>query len=130
LGGTRATGVLGAGHFTAHVEAPVRFRDGLAALAAEAPDLLIETGPHPILLDLAGDVPELTAARIATLERGGDDDEIFLGALGRAFVAGAPVRLAPAEGRPQLFVVAAKSEAALRAQAGRLAEHVERNPAL
>jgi acyl transferase domain-containing protein/acyl carrier protein len=86
---------LSADHWSRHVEAPVRFFDGLTALAAEGPDVLLEVGPHSVLLGLATGVPELPARRLPSLERGADDAEVILSSLGALFVAGASARFTP-----------------------------------
>ncbi|WP_437692902.1 SDR family NAD(P)-dependent oxidoreductase [Sorangium sp. So ce176] len=120
--------IAGPEHWVRHLEAPVRFADGLAALAAEDVDVALEVGAHPVLLGLAALSPRFAAERIPSLERGEDDAAAVLEALGRLFVAGAPVEM---EGKPdlaRLFVLSARSEAALRAQAERLWSHVESHP--
>ena len=127
--GRRAEGTLGADHWVRHVGEPVRFADGAAALQAEGSAVLLEVGPHPVLLDLASDVPGFESTRVASLTRGSDDAATMLAALGRLFVTGVPVRLAPEEAdSARLFVVSGKGEAALRAQCERLDAHLARNP--
>ncbi|WP_199694285.1 type I polyketide synthase, partial [Sorangium cellulosum] len=103
--------IAGPEHWVRHLEAPVRFADGLAALAAEDVDVALEVGAHPVLLGLAALSPRFAAERIPSLERGEDDAAAVLEALGRLFVAGAPVEM---EGKPdlaRLFVLSARSEA-------------------
>ncbi|HEX4386842.1 MAG TPA: acyltransferase domain-containing protein, partial [Myxococcales bacterium] len=114
----------GADHWVRHIEAKVRFADGLEATLALGADVLLEVGPHPVLLELAPG----TAERIPSMERGLDEQATMLAALGRLFVAGAPVRLAPDETAAHLFVVSAKSEEALRAQRDELRQHLAAHP--
>ncbi|WP_437515469.1 SDR family NAD(P)-dependent oxidoreductase [Sorangium sp. So ce1099] len=125
-----ADAIAGPEHWVRHLEAPVRFADGLAALAAEQVDVALEVGAHPVLLGLAALSPRFAAARIPSLERGADDATAVLEALGRLFVAGARVELegGPGAGLATLAVLSARSEGALRAQAERLWTHLEAHP--
>jgi acyl transferase domain-containing protein/NADPH:quinone reductase-like Zn-dependent oxidoreductase len=74
-----------------HLSEPVRFGDGLRALAATSPDICLELGPHPTLLSFARAAFAEPPALIPSLRKGRPDREQLLEALGALFLAGAPV---------------------------------------
>ncbi|MEZ4454675.1 MAG: acyltransferase domain-containing protein, partial [Nannocystaceae bacterium] len=94
---------LDAGYWRRHARAPVRFADGVRALLAAGAELVVEVGPHPVLLPAArrgaGEAP---VQWWPTLRRDRDDASTLLAAAGALFVAG--VDLDPARlyaGRPR-----------------------------
>jgi acyl transferase domain-containing protein len=79
-------------YFRRHAREPVRFAEGLAALEAAGATALVEIGPHPTLLGLAGRArPGATWLTAPSLRRGRDDRRELLGALGTLHVHGATV---------------------------------------
>jgi amino acid adenylation domain-containing protein len=86
-----------------HLRRTVRFADGLRCLTADPARLLIEAGPGATLTRLARGAGVAEARAIATQPPGvADGHAAFLGALGRLWVAGAPVdRLAAAGNAPR-----------------------------
>ncbi len=75
-----------------HMREPVRFADGLHALAAAAPDICIEIGPHPVLLTFVRAGGALDAATLVpSLRRGQPDRTAFLDGLGTLFLQGARI---------------------------------------
>jgi NADPH:quinone reductase-like Zn-dependent oxidoreductase/SAM-dependent methyltransferase/NADP-dependent 3-hydroxy acid dehydrogenase YdfG len=70
-----------------HVREAVRFADGLRTLAALKPDLCIEVGPHPTLLNFAEDFP----VRVPTLRKGRADADQLAESLAALYLAGAPL---------------------------------------
>jgi acyl transferase domain-containing protein/acyl carrier protein len=92
--------VTSADYWRRHMREPVRFADGVRALAAAAPEVCIEIGPHPVLLGFVKAAGVLEqAALIPSLRRGRPDDAQFPEALGAAFMRGARIDWAPlAEG--------------------------------
>jgi acyl transferase domain-containing protein/NADPH:quinone reductase-like Zn-dependent oxidoreductase/NADP-dependent 3-hydroxy acid dehydrogenase YdfG len=70
-----------------HVREAVRFADGLRTLAALKPDICIEVGPHPTLLNFAEDFP----VRVPTLRKGRADADQLAESLAALYLAGAPI---------------------------------------
>ncbi len=70
-----------------HAREPVRAQQGLEALGALGVDFLVDVGPHPVMLGLAQRVLDLPGT--GSQRRGVDGHRELLGAVGRAFVAGA-----------------------------------------
>jgi acyl transferase domain-containing protein/NADPH:quinone reductase-like Zn-dependent oxidoreductase/NAD(P)-dependent dehydrogenase (short-subunit alcohol dehydrogenase family)/SAM-dependent methyltransferase/acyl carrier protein len=94
LTGRTATGaeVTRGAYWRDHMRQPVRFADGLAALAETKPGLCIEIGPHPALLSFASAAFGTSAPPLLpSLRRGRPDLEQMLDSLGAAYLAGAPV---------------------------------------
>jgi acyl transferase domain-containing protein/acyl carrier protein len=79
-----------------HLREPVRFADGVRALAAAAPDVCIEIGPHPVLLAFAKASGLLdSTALVPSLRRGQADWAHFQEAVATLFLEGARVASAP-----------------------------------
>jgi len=81
-----------------HLRQTVRFADGLKCLSADPARLLVEAGPGAVLTRLARGA-RVAQARVMATQPPGEADgyAAFLGAIGRLWVAGAPVdRLAAA----------------------------------
>jgi amino acid adenylation domain-containing protein len=84
-------------YWTAQLRATVRFADGIAELAREPDRLYLEVGPGQSLVSLARRHPGRGAGQavVASLPAARDPvpgPEILLGALGRLWLAGQPVR--------------------------------------
>jgi acyl transferase domain-containing protein/NADPH:quinone reductase-like Zn-dependent oxidoreductase/SAM-dependent methyltransferase/acyl carrier protein len=78
------------GYWRRHVREAVRFGDGLGALAALQPDVVLELGPHPTLLPFAKAVLGEQGPRLVpTLRKGRDDWEQLLEAVASLHLAGA-----------------------------------------
>ncbi|WP_437580046.1 SDR family NAD(P)-dependent oxidoreductase [Sorangium sp. So ce887] len=151
----------GADHWAQNLRAPVLFRQGIEAIACEAPTVFVELSPHPVLVKSIERTVKACGASARALPscfRGEDEREGlyaclaalfalgFQPAWGAALGRGEPDALAPAVERaladllgaplgadreapdgppaPIPFVLSAKSDAALRAQAARLHAHV------
>ena len=72
-----------------HARKPVRFAHSIRKLVDEGVAALIEMGPHPTLLALAGRVaPEATWLSAPSLRNGRDDTGQILEAVGKLYVAG------------------------------------------
>jgi acyl transferase domain-containing protein len=72
---------------------PVRFADGVAALAAEGIDILLEIGPQPTLLPLAARCPAAAALTgVPSLVHGKSDVRVLADAAATLAVRGAPLR--------------------------------------
>ncbi|WP_206786067.1 type I polyketide synthase [Amycolatopsis sp. MtRt-6] len=87
-----------AGYWAAHLRRPVRFRQAVAAAAADGHRLFVEVSPHPILrgslartLEAAG----ITDAVVTgTLRRGQDEVRTFAAAAATLYCAGTRITLA------------------------------------
>ena len=76
-----------------HLTEPVRFWDALAlACADDRPTVLIEVGPHPVLLPLAGQLPT-PPALVPVLTRDQDAAIAVAGAVAEAWCNGVPADL-------------------------------------
>jgi amino acid adenylation domain-containing protein len=85
-----------------HLRKTVRFADGLRCLTVDPALLLIEAGPGATLTRLARGAGVAEARAIATQpSEAADKHAAFLGALGRLWVAGAPVDRLAAAGNAQ-----------------------------
>jgi acyl transferase domain-containing protein/NADPH:quinone reductase-like Zn-dependent oxidoreductase/acyl carrier protein len=81
-----------AAYWRRHARDPVRFTACVDALKAAGVTALVEIGPHPTLLGLAGRaVPGAGWAALTSLRRGRDDRREMLTTLGALFVRGAEV---------------------------------------
>ena len=81
-------------YWVSHLRAPVRFADGVGALAAQGATALIELGPDPVLTAMAGEclaTEERPPALVPTLREGRPEPEAAILALGSAHAAGAKV---------------------------------------
>jgi amino acid adenylation domain-containing protein len=80
-------------YWVRHILAPVRFMDGVTALARAGITAFVEVGPSPTLLSLAqSSLPSLkTAAWLPSLSRGRDDWANVLRSLGELYVRGASI---------------------------------------
>ena len=83
----------GASYWARHARGAVRFAAGLEALHAAGVTVLVELGPHPTLLALAGRaVPGGSWTMTGSLRRGHDDRREMLSALAAVHVRGTPVQ--------------------------------------
>ena len=92
-----------AAYWCRHVREPVRFADGLAALAGVGVDVLVEIGPAPVLLGMGRQctpAPDPRAPEahdedervwVPTLRKGRDDRQQMLDAVAELFVRGATI---------------------------------------
>lgn len=89
-GGEAKEEIARAEYWVEHVLAPVQFAAGVQALACQGIGLLVEVGPTPVLLGLAGQngVP---GRRLPSLRKGQSDWQQILSTLAELYVAGAPV---------------------------------------
>ncbi|WP_394845470.1 acyltransferase domain-containing protein [Pendulispora brunnea] len=84
--------IPGAAHWSAQLRQPVRFGDGMKALAELGIDTFIELGPAPTLSSLGrATLPDHTALWLPSLRPGKDEAETFLGSLARLYVTGTDV---------------------------------------
>ena len=117
---------LDAEYWTQSLRQPVLFLPAVEQLAAAGFTLLLEADPHPILAQsLKRCLPSAVAPGniIACAGRNEPEPPTLREALGRLFVRGVALRSPPAA-TAQLVVLSAKTQEALRAQAGQLAEHL------
>ncbi len=92
-----------AAYWRRHAREPVQFVQGLDVLRQAGITALVEIGPHPTLIALAGRAaPDAPWAALPSLRRGRDDRCQMLQALGALYVRGQTVRWdAFAEGEPR-----------------------------
>lgn len=96
---SNVTGELGAaGLFTRtdywrrHVREPVRFADSIVALQAAGVRTIVEIGPQPTLLGMAGlSITKRGVSLIPSLRKAQPDDEQLLSAVGQLYELGHPV---------------------------------------
>ena len=93
----------GAVYWRRHAREPVRFAQGLEALQQAGITALVEIGPHPTLIALAGRAaPAAAWAALPSLRRGRDDQRQMLQTLGGLYVRGQAVGWAAfAQGEPR-----------------------------
>ena len=85
-------GVASAAYWREHVRAPVRFADGMRALAGAGCDAFLEIGPHPVLLGMGREcLPDHPGAWLPSLRRGRGDWEQLLESLAALYVRGTGV---------------------------------------
>ncbi len=84
-------GELSAEYWARHARQPVRFAEGLRALAGLGIGTFLEIGPQPVLSGLGRRTIETGARFVATLRRGHDDRETMAGALAELYTAGVRV---------------------------------------
>ncbi|MFF4528365.1 type I polyketide synthase [Streptomyces sp. NPDC001407] len=93
--GEALTGAEGPDYWSQQVRHPVRFHDGMRAVAALGRTVVVEIGPHPAL---RAHVQEALGADgvtvISTLRRDGKDVRNMLAAAGALFTSGAAIDLA------------------------------------
>jgi acyl transferase domain-containing protein len=81
-----------AAYWREHARQPVRFADGVQALAAQGCNLLLELGPQPVLSGLAREcLAGAAPTTLSSLERRADDWAVLLGSLAQLYAAGAAV---------------------------------------
>ncbi len=81
-----------AAYWREHVRAPVRFADGMRALAGAGCDAFLEIGPHPVLLGMGREcLPDHPGAWLPSLRRGRGDWEQLLESLAALYVRGTGV---------------------------------------
>jgi len=83
-------------YWVQHVRRPVRFADGVASMAAEGVDVLLEIGPQATLLGLARSCLDASGREtpprlLASLHRRKSDGRSMLAALAGLYAAGCPV---------------------------------------
>lgn len=82
----------GPDHWVTHIQKPVRFADGIAALHRLGCDVFVEVGPKPTLARISqACLPAGSGTFLPTLHPGHDDWERTLLTLGELFVRGADV---------------------------------------
>ncbi len=92
LSGQLHTSAPDAAYFRRHAREPVRFADGIRALAAEGCDCFIEMGPHTTLIDMgARCLPDVDAAWLPSLKRGEPDFQVLLGSAAALYTRGAKI---------------------------------------
>ncbi|MBF6195896.1 type I polyketide synthase [Nocardia sp. CDC186] len=130
-------GELDPRYWARHARQPVRFAQGLRAIAELGIDRFLEIGPHPTLSALGDRVLGDSARFVASLRRGRGDRETMMTALGHLYVAGVPVDweqvhrphkrrhvLAPTYPfQRQRYWVASQSEPALAVSSGTAARY-------
>jgi acyl transferase domain-containing protein len=88
--------VLDAEYWTTHIREPVQFERGMQALQAHGCDVLLEIGPHPVLVGMGQ--PCWTAEEeplwVASLRREQADAEQMLGAAASMYAAGVEIDFA------------------------------------
>lgn len=124
-----------AGYWVRNLRHPVRFAQVVHRLATERATVLVELSPHPVLvramtetLRAVADPPGRSIA-LGSLRRDADERYALLETLAALHEAGVPREPAP-PAQPVPVLLSAQSEPALRAQAGRLAEHLAARPEL
>jgi epothilone polyketide synthase D len=81
-----------AAYWRRHVRGTVRFDQGMNALLAQSPSLLIEIGPNPVLLGMAKAArPEMTLPCVPALRRGKEEWICAFEALQQVYLAGVPI---------------------------------------
>jgi amino acid adenylation domain-containing protein len=81
-------------YWTSHLRQAVRFADGVGELLKDSENILLEVGPGQTLTSLANQHPEKTAGHVVVSSFSASRDQdlpAVLGALGRLWLAGAPV---------------------------------------
>ncbi|KQU73850.1 MULTISPECIES: type I polyketide synthase [unclassified Rhizobacter] len=86
-----ASAITQPAYWRRHVREAVRFADGLRTLAGLKPDVCIEVGPHPTLLNFAADLVDELPVRVPTLRKGRVDADQLAESLAALFLAGAPL---------------------------------------
>ncbi|WP_174185440.1 type I polyketide synthase [Nocardia barduliensis] len=84
-------GELSPEYWARHARQPVRFAEGIRAMAELGIEVFLEIGPQPTLSGLGKRVLGDSARFVASLRRGRGDRETMMTALGHLYVAGVPV---------------------------------------
>ncbi|MFD0364918.1 SDR family NAD(P)-dependent oxidoreductase [Nocardia sp. GCM10030253] len=84
-------GELTAQYWARHARQPVRFAEGMRALAELGIGTFLEIGPQPTLSTLGGRAIEADARFVAALRRGRDDREMTANALAQLYVGGVTI---------------------------------------
>ncbi|MEV6325384.1 SDR family NAD(P)-dependent oxidoreductase [Nocardia sp. NPDC051787] len=84
-------GELTPDYWARHARRPVRFAQGMQAMAGLGIDTFLEIGPQPTLSTLGGRVLGDSARFVASLRRGHGDRETMMTALAHLYVGGVPV---------------------------------------
>ncbi|WP_370963069.1 beta-ketoacyl synthase N-terminal-like domain-containing protein [Amycolatopsis sp. cg9] len=88
-----------AGYWAAHLRRPVRFRQAVAAAAADGHRVFVEVSPHPILRGSLARTLGADAVVTGTLRRGQDEVRAFAAAAAELYCAGTRITLsAPGDG--------------------------------
>ena len=74
-----------------HVRNAVRFSDGMEAMLAEKPDVIIEVGPQPHLIGMARRFAQTEAAWLPSLRQGQDDWQTIFKSLSELYCLGAEI---------------------------------------
>ena len=74
-----------------HVRQAVRFHEGMEALLAEKPDVILEVGPQPHLIGMARRFAKTEAAWVPSLRKGQDDWQQMLGSLSDLYLLGTDI---------------------------------------
>nr|BFD89410.1 hypothetical protein KitaXyl93_07700 [Kitasatospora sp. Xyl93] len=137
---------LGPDYWADNLRREIRVVDALTRLRDHDVDAVVEISPHPLLLKSVSEI--LPATTLPSLRRGADEAATLLGSLGALYAAGLPVAAhpflagdrgrhlapspgdAPADERPYLVPVTARTAGALADTCRELSNHVERDPAL
>ncbi|MET8778478.1 SDR family NAD(P)-dependent oxidoreductase [Nocardia sp. NPDC004654] len=90
-GAPLCVGELTAEYWATHARQPVRFAEGMRALAELGIGVFLEIGPQPTLSTLGGRAIESTARFVAALRRGRDDREMTANALAQLYVGGVTI---------------------------------------
>jgi acyl transferase domain-containing protein len=85
-----AASELGEAHWRAHAREPLRFGQALGALVEGGAQIVLELGPAPTAIPLAGALAD-RALWLPLLDGGPDDWQPLLHALGALWVRGVPV---------------------------------------
>jgi acyl transferase domain-containing protein/acyl carrier protein len=92
LGAEAKEDIASTDYWVRHVLAPVRFAEGIAALAKTGISALLEIGPRPVLLAQAQVcLPKTEAAWLPSLKKDRDDWQTILESLGELYVKGAKI---------------------------------------
>ncbi len=80
-----------ASYWRHYVQEAVQFASGIQTLHAQGYDLIVEIGPHPVLIEMGRRLPEGTGVWLPSLRRGYDDWQQLLDSLGTLYVEGVNV---------------------------------------
>ncbi|WP_394845472.1 SDR family NAD(P)-dependent oxidoreductase [Pendulispora brunnea] len=130
-------------HWVRNFGDPALFSTAIQWVIDEGYDLFLETSPHPLVAPAVESNLRHAGRRgiaLASLRRDEDEHQVMLDTLGALYTRGVPVAweslarwdrsASPARTEPLVFALSAKSEAAVRAQAARLGEHLDAHPEL